>query len=129
MNPECIYFAHQRIGGSPMRFFLRGQVSEVQAGGNFKRTAVLGPVILLIFFVMASMPARAQSIGGGQIQGAVMDTNGAVVPGASVTATQKDSGLTRVVVSGSDGGYILPNLPVGPYTLDVVKSGFNPYRQ
>ncbi len=112
-----------------MRFSLRGQVSEVQAGGNFKRTAVLGPVILLIFFVMASMPARAQSIGGGQIQGAVMDTNGAVVPGASVTATQKDSGLTRVVVSGSDGGYILPNLPVGPYTLDVVKSGFNPYRQ
>ena len=51
------------------------------------------------------------------------------MPGATVEAVQQESGLRRVVTSGSDGGYNLPNLPVGPYQLSATKAGFNTYRQ
>jgi Carboxypeptidase regulatory-like domain/TonB dependent receptor len=112
-----------------MFFSFGDQIDQVEAGGNCKPIALLGSLVLLIVFAITSMPLPAQSIGGGQIQGIVVDTNGSLVPGAAVTATQQESGLTRAVVSGSDGGYNLPNLPVGPYRVDVTKAGFSPYRQ
>jgi hypothetical protein len=84
----------------------------------------------LIFLLWSAAPeARAQAVGGGQIQGTVTDTTGAAVPGATVEAVQQESGLKRVVTSGSDGGYNLPNLPVGPYQLSATKAAFNTYRQ
>jgi hypothetical protein len=68
-------------------------------------------------------------VGGGQIQGIVTDSSGAVVPGATVEADQADSGLKRQATSGGDGGYLIPNLPVGPYTLKVSREGFESYQQ
>jgi hypothetical protein len=73
--------------------------------------------------------ARAQAVGGGQIQGLVTDVTGAAVPGAAVEALQTASGLRREVTSGADGGYIFPNLPVGSYELSASKAGFNGYKQ
>jgi len=67
---------------------------------------------------------QAQSVGGGQIGGVVTDPSGAVVPNAQVKATQADTGQTRSAVSSTNGAYVLPNLPVGHYTLEVVSQGF-----
>ncbi|HEY1767451.1 MAG TPA: TonB-dependent receptor [Terracidiphilus sp.] len=71
----------------------------------------------------------AQAVGGGQIQGIIADSSGAVVPGATIEVDQTDSGLRREATSGADGGYLIPNLPVGPYTLKVSRTGFESYRQ
>jgi hypothetical protein len=71
----------------------------------------------------------AQAVGSGQIQGTVADSSGSVVPGATVEAVQQESGLRRTVISASDGGYSLPNLPVGPYKLSVIGKGFSTYQQ
>ncbi len=84
---------------------------------------------LSILTLSGTLAARAQTIGGGQIQGTVTDSTGSAVPGAAVEADQADSGLKRTVVSGGDGGYLFPNLPVGPYVLKVSKSGFETYQQ
>lgn len=51
------------------------------------------------------------------------------MPGADVKATQTDTGAVREATTGADGGYVLSNLPVGPYTLDVSKQGFTTYVQ
>ena len=59
-----------------------------------------------------------------QIHGTVQDMSGAGIPGATVKATQTDTQLSRTVTSGADGGYVLTNLPLGPYRLDVSKEGF-----
>jgi hypothetical protein len=59
-----------------------------------------------------------------QITGTVKDTSGAVLPGASVTATQTETGFKREVVSDSEGLFLLPTLPIGPYRLDVALQGF-----
>ncbi|HEY1986923.1 MAG TPA: carboxypeptidase regulatory-like domain-containing protein [Terracidiphilus sp.] len=93
------------------------------------KSGLLCLLALLLLIGAHRTPAHAQAVGGGQIQGTVVDSNGAVVPGAQVEATQTESGLKRDVTSGGDGGYNLPNLPVGPYQLRVSRDGFNAYVQ
>ena len=69
--------------------------------------------------------AFAQSGGTAQISGTVHDPSGSAVPGAQVKAIKTDTDLTRTVETGADGSYILPNLPVGPYRLEISKDGFS----
>jgi Carboxypeptidase regulatory-like domain len=79
---------------------------------------------------MFSCPSvLAQSVGQSQISGTIYDTSGGTVAGAKIGATQTGTGLVRTTVSGPDGAYVLPNLPVGPYRLEVKKDGFTTFVQ
>src|SRR6266566_4672375 len=71
----------------------------------------------------------AQAISTSQITGAVQDSSALAVPGAEVRATQTDTGLVRTVPTNSDGRYVLTNLPVGPWQLQISKEGFSTYTQ
>jgi len=64
-----------------------------------------------------------------QIQGTVLDSTGSAVPGADVKATQTGTGAVRNATSAADGTYVLSNLPIGPYRLEVSKQGFTTYVQ
>ena len=64
-----------------------------------------------------------------QITGTVQDSSGSAVPGAQIQVTQTDTGLVRTAVTGTDGAYVLPSLPVGPYKLEVKKEGFATFVQ
>jgi len=64
-----------------------------------------------------------------QLSGRVTDQSGAVLPGVTVTVTQTDTGFTRSDVTDGNGSYTLPNLPTGPYRLEVSLSGFRTYVQ
>ena len=86
-------------------------------------------VILLLCSTSAPLFAQASTGAVAQITGSVSDSTGAVVPDAQVTATQTETGFTRTAVTGVDGTYVLPNLIVGPYQLQVVRSGFKTYVQ
>ncbi len=59
-----------------------------------------------------------------RIVGTVIDTNGAVVPNASITVTQKETGLTRRVTTNERGVYVVPSLPVGTYLVTAEVLGF-----
>jgi len=59
-----------------------------------------------------------------QVSGTVRDSSGLAVPGAQITITQTDTGLSRNTQSEATGVYLLPNLPIGPYRLEVKKDGF-----
>ena len=54
-----------------------------------------------------------------QINGSVRDQSGALLPGAEITVTQTDTGLTRNVLTNETGSYTLTSLPVGPYRLEA----------
>src|SRR5262245_36918857 len=84
-------------------------------------------VQFVIIFALACIAAWAQATS--QIQGIVQDTSSAVVPGVEVKATQTGTGVVRTAVSAEDGRYVLPNLPIGPYRLEVNAPGFSPYAQ
>ena len=64
-----------------------------------------------------------------QLNGRVTDESGAVLPGVSVTATQTETGFTRTVVTDETGAWVMPNLPIGPYRLEVSLQGFRTYVQ
>src|SRR5262245_29312598 len=64
-----------------------------------------------------------------QISGTVKDQSGAVLPGTEITATQTETGITRNTISNETGSYVLSNLAVGPYRLEVALPGFRTYVQ
>ncbi len=64
-----------------------------------------------------------------QISGAVQDQSGAVLPGAEITATQIDTGVSRTTITNETGYYVLPNLPLGPYRLEAGLPGFRTFVQ
>jgi hypothetical protein len=87
--------------------------------------------ILVLMALAAFLPALlfGQAVNFAQIQGRVTDPNGAAIPNAKLTVTQTDTGLVRTVNTNSEGNYIFPRLPVGPYLLQVSASGFKDYAQ
>lgn len=94
-----------------------------------KRSPLCSMLLLLLTFALSKAPVHAQTVGGGQIQGTVTDQSGNAVSGATVEAAQTESGLKRTATSGGDGGYLFPDLPVGPYELTVSAPGFSTYHQ
>lgn len=62
--------------------------------------------------------------GTGQIVGRVVDKSGAAIPDATVTATNKDTGIVREVKSNQAGEYRLVLLPPGRYSLTIRHEGF-----
>ncbi len=90
------------------------------------------PVLFLVFLLAALrpvVPLRAQSIATAQIAGTVKDASGARLPGAEVKVTQTDTAYIRNVLTDETGSYSFPNLPVGPYRLEVAMPGFNTFVQ
>src|SRR5882672_10303289 len=78
------------------------------------------------FVLMMTMASHtsAQTFRG-TILGTVSDPNGAVVPGATVTAKNVGTGIERSTVSDEFGNYSLPELQTGTYQLIVSKTGFD----
>ena len=75
------------------------------------RTWLVGVLSVTVWIVLAPS-ALAQNA---QITGVVKDSSGAIIPGATVTARNIDTGLTRIAVTDGSGEYRLPSLPPGRY--------------
>ena len=81
---------------------------------------------LVVMLVCSAAPLAAQSITG-TIQGVVRDAQSLGVPGATVTARNIDTNVSRDVVTDGEGIYRFLNMPVGNYELTVELSGFSRY--
>ena len=84
--------------------------------------------IVLAFSMLACLSLSAQQITG-NIRGTVIDPSGAVIRGASVTARQMETGLSRSTTTDRNGNYVLLELPVGHYRLQVAAKSFQEYVQ
>src|SRR5579864_4661108 len=80
----------------------------------------LGWVVFLFCFLTTA--AQAQ-IGTGSLKGQVTDPSGAVIPGATVTATGPGANV-KVATTNQQGAYSIVGLPPGPYTVRVMAKGF-----
>ncbi|HVZ83566.1 MAG TPA: TonB-dependent receptor [Terracidiphilus sp.] len=58
------------------------------------------------------------------LSGVVQDQQNAVIPNATVVATQIETGQKHTTKSGPDGRYIIPNLPIGQYRISASSPGF-----
>jgi hypothetical protein len=86
----------------------------------FSKALVLTFALGILFVFTAFGQATNASI-----TGRVMDQQGNVVPGTTVTATNKGTGQARSAVTNSDGEYVLTELPAGQYEVTVESKGFS----
>jgi hypothetical protein len=94
-----------------------------------RRGFVLAVAILLGLTGLCTGVARAQLAGTGAISGTVQDPSGAVVPGATVTATNTDTNVSTVRPTTKAGDYNITPLIPGNYTVTVAAKGFEGYKQ
>src|SRR4030088_1991133 len=87
------------------------------------RTTVARLITVSLLILCGFVTVKAQQTNA-TIVGNVTDTTGAVMAGAKVTATEASTNTVRTTVTDSDGGYTIPALPVGTYSLSVEISGF-----
>ena len=83
-------------------------------------------MIVLVSFLLCLSPAptTAQDLDNVTIAGRVMDQNGAVIPGASVTATLVATKVERTVIADGDGHYKLIQLAPGVYSVRASFTNF-----
>jgi hypothetical protein len=74
--------------------------------------------------VLSSATLRAQG-SAGQIEGTVRDEQAGVLPGATLTLRNQDTGITRTLTTEGDGRFIFSALAPGRYTMRVELSGFS----
>ena len=79
--------------------------------------------LLLALCCALPMGALAQTMGGA-VEGTVTDPNGAVVPAASVVATDVSTGVQTTVQTSQSGIYVFSLLKPDPYTITVKQTGF-----
>jgi len=87
---------------------------------NLVRVRVWASLCLVLW----SASFAGAQVGGGAMTGVVTDAMGTVTPGATVTATNRRTGLARSVVTNASGVYTVPGLLPGLYVVDVTLSGF-----
>lgn len=86
---------------------------------------VVAALVLAAVALISAAPALAQSPNTASMVVTVVDQNGAVVKGASVTVTNTATGATREAVSGDEGTATIAGLPLtGEYKVHVTMTGF-----
>jgi Carboxypeptidase regulatory-like domain/TonB dependent receptor len=78
--------------------------------------------VLLVALIGFSASTLAQTTG--TIVGTVTDPSGAVVPNVTVTLTNTDTGLTRVIPTNDAGQYVAVDIQIGHYTVKAEAKGF-----
>src|SRR5437879_4043004 len=87
-------------------------------------TGALALSLIAMIFVF-SQPVMAQATTG-ILKGTVVDPNGGVISGATVTAKNDTTGVEKQFTTGGDGIFVIPELLPGKYTVTVAPtSGFS----
>jgi hypothetical protein len=83
------------------------------------------PFVVCVFvcITVIAIPLFAQSPNG-NMNGLVSDPSSAAVVGAEIVAVNDVTGVQYTTNTNSEGIYVLPNLPPGPYRVQVSKIGF-----
>ena len=84
---------------------------------------VVSALMLAAALLLFGLSALAQAPTG-IINGTITDETGAVIPNASVTATNKATGITRTATSNAEGLYSMISLPAGDYEVRCEAKGF-----
>ncbi len=82
-----------------------------------------------MFVLLFASSAMAQLSGKGAVTGTVVDKTGAVIPGASVSATNNANGITTTTTTTGAGAFNFSNLDPGIYTITTTANGFEKLSQ
>ena len=80
-------------------------------------------LMFFVFVLFCTISAFSQQPTA-TLTGIVTDPNGAVIQGATVTATNKTTNLSRTTTTNDEGVYVISSLPVGSYEVKVSANNF-----
>ena len=86
---------------------------------------LLVPVLVALVVLLSPSDSFAQVTAGASIFGTITDPTGAAIPDAEVKVISTSTGLTRVVRTGAEGNYVVQQLTVDTYDIEVSLEGFN----
>ncbi|MEO6965500.1 MAG: carboxypeptidase regulatory-like domain-containing protein [Acidobacteriaceae bacterium] len=81
-------------------------------------------VCMALFMLAIAAVSYAQVASTGAISGTVTDSTGAFIPGAAVVVTNQATGVSHTVTTDSAGFYSAESIPVGTYSVNISKAGF-----
>jgi hypothetical protein len=84
-------------------------------------------LLVLLSLLLGAVSASIAQSDRGTITGTISDPTGAVIPGASVVATNGETAAKYETISTETGNYTLPQLPPGVYSMAVELPGFKKY--
>jgi hypothetical protein len=93
------------------------------AGSNSLSASLRGMLLILSALITSTVMCFGQGVTG-RIQGTVQDGTGAVVPKATITVTNQETGVSSRYTSSSQGEYIANLLSPGNYNIEVTAAGF-----
>ena len=82
-------------------------------------------LILMVLFLAVPLRTPAQGETTSAIEGQVTDASGGVIPGATVTITNRDTGSQRSLKTDDEGRFNFPQLRPGTYSVKVEAAGFD----
>lgn len=85
-------------------------------------------VVLMTLMLAAVQPSVGQT-SLATITGTVTDPQGSGIPNVKITVTNVATNLTYTRNSSEDGTYLIPQLPIGQYTLEATVTGFKTFQQ
>ena len=88
------------------------------------RRSIRVPILALIIFSLLVPTFLLAQTSAGALGGRVADESGGALPGVTVTAANSATGFSRSVVTGTDGQYRFPSIPVGTYNVTAELNGF-----
>ncbi len=88
---------------------------------------ILSGLLIAVVAMFTAMPAHAQQLTG-TLSATVYDSTGAVVPGATVTLKNADSGDVRKSVSDGSGYFTFTAVPPATYSITVAAKGFTTWK-
>ncbi len=98
-------------------------MNRKDSGRSITRSIVKAWLCLLSVLVVCSA-VFAQGTASSSLSGTVLDKNGAVIKGGTVTVTNKATGQSRTAATNDNGEYRINQLPAGTYDIKVTASGF-----
>ncbi|MCW5958792.1 MAG: TonB-dependent receptor [Pyrinomonadaceae bacterium] len=91
---------------------------------SLSRLVLFYGLLIAVFAVNGTFVNGQSQALNAQIEGVVTDTNGAVVPNATITVKSVQTGAERVIVTGDTGVYRAPLLPLGSFVITVEAANF-----
>ncbi|MBV9146663.1 MAG: carboxypeptidase regulatory-like domain-containing protein [Acidobacteria bacterium] len=101
--------------------------AQWKTSGDGRRLRSFVCCLLLIGVAGSAGLVRAQSVG--RISGTVIDQGKAVIPGASVTLFNRQTGAKQSANTDGEGSYAFPVVAVGEYDIEITAAGFRSYRR
>ena len=102
------------------------RIRTIRRDRVMRKISIWRSVFLAVLLAVSFSYAHGADVTG-RIKGTVTDPTGAVVPNATVTATNTRTGVTTTTISSASGDYLFQALPIGTYSVSVTAPAFRAF--